>query len=691
LKKYFNIQLSLIFGIALALQAIPETLRTSVFRTIDSISKAYSKLKAYIYNDICLPVACFKIRNYFESKVISYKQFSFDDFIERKLREIKVVKWRWHKDIVFVTSMTKSILKKRIEEDLPRKLDETLESFNNYITSLKNAKGAKLTYNVVFIAFLILLLPYVSYAGGGSSEVNPIYGQILNALLITFYIFQMRENHILGDISRLFKWAILGILIINTICFYTLTPYVLGWMILVEFIFMLMLALKCYPLQSGGLIAIQSLLLGLTTAKHVFTEVEHNLSVVLLLVFMVAGIYFMKPLIMFIFSKIFIKIKRKWLLSLLFAFLGAVLSAFLDALTVTAVLISVAVGFFGVYKKVSSNLDLNNDGIKDKTQLDAEFEQFKSFLRSLVMHGVVGTALGGVCTQVGEPQNLIIANTMGWDFMQFFSEMSSVTMPVLFCGLIATIGLEKISFMGNFFGYGAKLPTVAREIIEKDTENKHSELTDKDKYDLKIQTIGGILLILALAFHVAEVGFIGLGLIIFLTFFMGIIDEHSLGPAFEEGLPFTALLMVFFVIVAVITDQNLFGFVIDYAFSLEDEKQIRFFYLSTGGLSMISDNVFVATVFMGEVSEYFGDSVDIKHAEFDPAKRELFEKIAVAINTGTNLPSVATPNGQAAFLFLLTSKLAPKINLSYLKMFWMAVPYTFVLGGIGLLGIMYFL
>ncbi|VFT26996.1 sodium:proton antiporter [Pseudomonas aeruginosa] len=39
--------------------------------------------------------------------------------------------------------------------------------------------------------------------------------------------------------------------------------------------------------------------------------------------------------------------------------------------------------------------------------------------------------------------------------------------------------------------------------------------------------------------------------------------------------------------------------------------------------------------------------------------REHFDTLAVAINTGTNLPSVATPNGQAAFLFLLTSSIAP--------------------------------
>ena len=36
------------------------------------------------------------------------------------------------------------------------------------------------------------------------------------------------------------------------------------------------------------------------------------------------------------------------------------------------------------------------------------------------MHGAVGTALGGVCTLVGEPQNLLIATVAGWEFMEFF-------------------------------------------------------------------------------------------------------------------------------------------------------------------------------------------------------------------------------------------------------------------------------
>ena len=60
--------------------------------------------------------------------------------------------------------------------------------------------------------------------------------------------------------------------------------------------------------------------------------------------------------------------------------------------------------------------------------------------------------------------------------------------------------------------------------------------------------------------------------------------------------------------------------------------------------------------------------------------REHLNTLAVAINTGTNIPSVATPNGQAAFLFLLTSSLAPLIRLSYGRMVIMALPYTLSMG-----------
>ncbi|MEJ2400162.1 MAG: hypothetical protein P8Y52_02105, partial [Xanthomonadales bacterium] len=62
-----------------------------------------------------------------------------------------------------------------------------------------------------------------------------------------------------------------------------------------------------------------------------------------------------------------------------------------------------------------------------------------------------------------------------------------------------------------------------------------------------------------------------------------------------------------------------------------------------------------------------------------------------AINAGTNIPSVATPNGQAAFLFLLTSGLAPLIRLGYGRMVLLALPYTFTMSLTGLLASIYFL
>ncbi|HEX5046985.1 MAG TPA: sodium/proton antiporter, partial [Gammaproteobacteria bacterium] len=71
--------------------------------------------------------------------------------------------------------------------------------------------------------------------------------------------------------------------------------------------------------------------------------------------------------------------------------------------------------------------------------------------------------------------------------------------------------------------------------------------------------------------------------------------------------------------------------------------------------------------------------------------RDQFDVLAVAINTGTNIPSVATPNGQAAFLFLLTSALAPLIRLSYVRMVVMALPYTVSMTLTGLLAVMRFL
>ncbi|OSM51205.1 sodium:proton antiporter, partial [Aeromonas salmonicida subsp. salmonicida] len=219
-------------------------------------------------------------------------------------------------------------------------------------------------------------------------------------------------KNFLGNAPKWYKSAILLFLVINPIAFY-LDPFAAGWLLVVEFIFTLAMALKCYPLQPGGLLAIEAVLIGMTSAEQVKHELVANIEVLLLLVFMVAGIYFMKQLLLYVFTKLLIRIHSKTLLSLAFCLVSAFLSAFLDALTVIAVVISVATGFYAIYHKVSSGKEFGHqhDHTDDHSvhELSRQhLDDFRAFLRSLMMHAAIGTALGGVCTLVGEPQNLII-------------------------------------------------------------------------------------------------------------------------------------------------------------------------------------------------------------------------------------------------------------------------------------------
>ena len=478
----------------------------------------------------------------------------------------------------------------------------------------------------------------------------------------------------LGNSPDWYKTSIISFLIINPILFFTFNAlgmnggFVLGWIVLLQFIFTLIFSIQCYPLQPGGLIAFQSLLLGLTDSYHVLHEVESNLEVILLLVFMVSAIFFMKNLLMVIFTKLLQAVRSKIFLSFLFVISAAFLSAFLDALTVTAVLITVTVGFYHVFDKSYKNNEITKD----------EFQEGKDFLADIIMHGAVGTALGGVCTIVGEPQNLLIADKANWEFMEFFMRMAPVTMPVLVAGLISCLLIERF----KVFGYGHQLSETLRSKIVESAEKDDAERTNIQKIHLVIEALLGICLIIALGAHIAPVGIIGLFLMVFLTAFKGITEEHQLGGAFEESLPFTALLVVFFVIVAVINDQQLFTPVINVVLASPEDAQVPLFYLANGILSAISDNVFVATVYMNEIVQALSNEI---------ITAEQFDRLAVAINTGTNLPSVATPNGQAAFLFLLTSSLAPLIGLSYLRMVYKALPYTIVLTFVGLACVIYFI
>ncbi|MDR3630962.1 MAG: sodium/proton antiporter NhaB [Desulfocapsaceae bacterium] len=530
-------------------------------------------------------------------------------------------------------------------------------------------------------------------------------------------------RNFLGDAPSWYKLSILAFLIANPILLYTAGPFITGWLLIAEFIFSLAMALKCYPLPAGGLLALEAVVLGMTSPEMVYKEVLANFEVILLLIFMVAGIYFMKDFLEFVFTRILLRVRSKWMISLLFCFLGAFLSAFLDALTVTAVIMAVAYAFYNIYHRYVSGRDLQavHDLSCDQTLKDQqrdELKQYRGFLRNLVMHGAVGTALGGVCTLVGEPQNLLISGEMGWHFSEFFMEVAPVSMPVLAVGLLTCLLVEK----AGLFGYGFKIPENIRSYLIEVTERMDAERSRRGTAKLVVQGLAGVWLIIALAFHLGAVGLIGLSVIILLTALNGTIEEHRLGHAFEEALPFTALLVVFFAVVAIIHDQHLFKPVVEYVLSLQGQGQLAAYYIANGLLSMISDNVFVATVYIAQTKVHFVQVLDqlpgigmtgaelmakltvVSQSRTDvyaslpgdvalqvKAVMDQFDKLAVAINAGTNIPSVATPNGQAAFLFLLTSALAPVIRLSYGRMVMLALPYTITLSITGLLATYLFL
>lgn len=469
----------------------------------------------------------------------------------------------------------------------------------------------------------------------------------------------------LGGAPEWYKKAILVILIANPMMLaFGVSEFMVGWAMVAEFIFMLAMALACYPLLPGGLLVLEGLVLGLTTSDKMYEETAHNLPVLLLLMFIVAGVHFLREWLGVVFRSLMINVKSKIALSLVFSFAGALLSAFLDALTVCSVVITVSLGLVKMYNDYRSR-----PGADSREEL----EQFRAFLRSLVMHAAVGTMLGGVLTKVGEPQNLLIAHVMestlppefaiDWTFAGFFIHMLPVTGPTFIAGLLTVVVVEKF----QIFGYGATMPSSIRTLLEEEAHAEKQSRTTSDAIRLWVQAAAAVMLVVGLALHLAEVGILGLFLIVVTTAFTGVSDEHHIGESFTASLPFCALLVVFFGIVAVISDQQLFAPVVTWALEQTAKGQHLAFFGGSAALSSISDNVFVGTVFINEAAAaYKAGLIDARQ----------FELLAIAINTGTNIPSIATPNGQAAFLFLLTSPLAPAIMLGYGRMVKMALPYT---------------
>ncbi len=226
------------------------------------------------------------------------------------------------------------------------------------------------------------------------------------------------------------------------------------------------------------------------------------------------------------------------------------------------------------------------------------------------------------------------------------------------------------------------MPDNVRAILAEYERQEDAKMTHAHRQVMIVQAVVALLLVVALAFHWAEVGIIGLMVIVLATSFTGVVEEGRIGKAFEAALPFTALLVVFFVIVGEIHHQHLFDPILEWVLTLEGRAEAIALFAASGLLSAISDNVFVASIWISEIKGAF---------ERGEINRDAFDMLAVAINTGTNIPSIATPNGQAAFLFLLTSALAPLIRLSYFRMVWMAIPYLITMTSAAVVGVLYFL
>ena len=90
-------------------------------------------------------------------------------------------------------------------------------------------------------------------------------------------VTQSLVHNFLGGSPRWYKLAIVAFLVVNPIVFLAVSPFVGGWLLVAEFIFTLAMALKCYPLQPGGLLAIEAIAIGMASPDAVFEETHGEL------------------------------------------------------------------------------------------------------------------------------------------------------------------------------------------------------------------------------------------------------------------------------------------------------------------------------------------------------------------------------------------------------------------------------
>ncbi|MEJ2754876.1 MAG: hypothetical protein P8104_03345 [Gammaproteobacteria bacterium] len=115
-------------------------------------------------------------------------------------------------------------------------------------------------------------------------------------------------RNFLGSSPPIYKGVVLAFLILNPLALIRFGYTVSAGLILMEFIVLLLMRLACHPLQAGGLIALQAVIMGLTTPAAITEELLRNYPVFLLIIFMVSGIFFARELLFVLFTRLFLRI-----------------------------------------------------------------------------------------------------------------------------------------------------------------------------------------------------------------------------------------------------------------------------------------------------------------------------------------------------------------------------------------------
>jgi Na+:H+ antiporter, NhaB family len=75
-------------------------------------------------------------------------------------------------------------------------------------------------------------------------------------------------QNFLGHAPGWYKLTVVVFLALNPALLWLTGPFMAGWVLLLEFIFTLAMALRCYPLQPGGLLALEGIILGLSNRSR---------------------------------------------------------------------------------------------------------------------------------------------------------------------------------------------------------------------------------------------------------------------------------------------------------------------------------------------------------------------------------------------------------------------------------------